>query len=98
MDERIREVGRIASSGTGSRATGQELAPRCCRSRAQRGDAQKCSCTTVSIRNLTLPSSGHATAGFAWAQVIERGYEGYVAKDETSVYEPGPTRRWLKVK
>jgi ATP-dependent DNA ligase len=28
----------------------------------------------------------------------ERGYEGYVAKDESSLYEPGPTRRWLKVK
>jgi hypothetical protein len=25
----------------------------------------------------------------AWAQVIERGYEGYVAKDEASVYEGG---------
>ena len=23
----------------------------------------------------------------AWAQVIERGYEGYVAKDEASAYE-----------
>jgi ATP-dependent DNA ligase len=34
----------------------------------------------------------------AWQQVIERGYEGYVAKDEASVYEGGPTRRWLKVK
>jgi ATP-dependent DNA ligase len=34
----------------------------------------------------------------AWKQVIERGYEGYVAKDEASVYEGGPTRRWLKVK
>ena len=34
----------------------------------------------------------------AWAQVIERGYEGYVAKDEASPYEGGPTRRWLKVK
>jgi ATP-dependent DNA ligase len=34
----------------------------------------------------------------AWAQVIERGYEGYVAKDEASVYEGGATRRWLKVK
>jgi ATP-dependent DNA ligase len=31
-------------------------------------------------------------------QVIERGYEGYVAKDEASAYEGGPTRRWLKVK
>jgi len=30
--------------------------------------------------------------------VIERGYEGLVAKDEASVYEGGPTRRWLKVK
>ena len=33
----------------------------------------------------------------AWAQVLERGYEGYVAKNEASVYEGGPTRRWLKV-
>jgi ATP-dependent DNA ligase len=30
--------------------------------------------------------------------VIERGYEGFVAKDEASVYEGGPTKRWLKVK
>jgi hypothetical protein len=30
--------------------------------------------------------------------VTERGFEGYVAKDEASVYEGGPTRRWLKVK
>jgi hypothetical protein len=30
--------------------------------------------------------------------VIERGYEGYVAKDERSVHECGATRRWLKVK
>ena len=34
----------------------------------------------------------------AWAQVVERGYEGYVAQDERSPYEGGPTRRWLKVK
>jgi ATP-dependent DNA ligase len=34
----------------------------------------------------------------AWAQVIERGDEGLVAKDEASAYEGGPTRRWLKVK
>jgi ATP-dependent DNA ligase len=34
----------------------------------------------------------------AWKQVIDRGYEGYVAKDGASVYEGGPTRRWLKVK
>ena len=34
----------------------------------------------------------------AWKQVVERGYEGYVAKDEASVYAGGPTRRWLKMK
>jgi ATP-dependent DNA ligase len=34
----------------------------------------------------------------AWKQVAERCYEGYVAKDEASVYEGGATRRWLKVK
>jgi ATP-dependent DNA ligase len=34
----------------------------------------------------------------AWKQVIERGFEGYVAKDEASPYEGGATRRWLKVK
>jgi ATP-dependent DNA ligase len=34
----------------------------------------------------------------AWKQVMERGYEGHVAKDEASAYEGGPTRRWLKVK
>jgi ATP-dependent DNA ligase len=34
----------------------------------------------------------------AWKQVVERGYEGYVAKDEASVYEGGATRRWLRVK
>jgi hypothetical protein len=28
-----------------------------------------------------------------WKQVVGRGYEGYVAKDETSLYEAGPTRR-----
>ena len=29
----------------------------------------------------------------AWKQVTERGYEGYVAKDEASAYEAGATRR-----
>lgn len=40
-----------------------------------------------------LPSDGLE----ACQQVIERGYEGYVAKDEASAYGVGPTRRWLKV-
>lgn len=34
----------------------------------------------------------------AWKQVIEREYEGYIAKDEASVYVGGPTRAWLQVK
>ena len=34
----------------------------------------------------------------AWAQVVERGYEGLVAKDAASAYESGRTTRWLKVK
>jgi bifunctional non-homologous end joining protein LigD len=34
----------------------------------------------------------------AWKQVAERGYDGYVAKDEASAYEGGATRRWIKVK
>jgi ATP-dependent DNA ligase len=34
----------------------------------------------------------------AWQQVIEREYEGMVAKDEADLYEGGPTLRWVKVK
>ena len=34
----------------------------------------------------------------AWAEVVGRGYEGLVAKDEASTYEGGRTMRWLKVK
>ena len=40
-----------------------------------------------------------ARNGFeAWSEVIARDYEGYVAKDESSLYDAGLTRRWLKVK
>jgi len=40
-----------------------------------------------------------ATNGFeAWVEVIARDYEGLVAKDETSLYESGPTRRRTKMK
>jgi ATP-dependent DNA ligase len=30
--------------------------------------------------------------------MIERGYEGLVAKEPQGAYAGGPTRRWLKVK
>jgi len=46
-----------------------------------------------------LPVRRLAKNGFeAWAEVIAHDYEGMVAKEETSLYEAGPTRRWLKVK
>ncbi len=32
----------------------------------------------------------------AWAQVLERGCEGYVAKDEASLYVGGKTMSWLE--
>lgn len=34
----------------------------------------------------------------AWEEVQERGYEGFVAKDESSPYSGGRTLSWLKVK
>ena len=30
--------------------------------------------------------------------MMERDYEGLVAKDDASAYEAGRTKRWLKVK
>ena len=34
----------------------------------------------------------------AWQQVMEGGWEGYVAKDPQSSYVGGRTLKWLKVK
>ena len=45
-----------------------------------------------------LTGGGRRTPG-SWSTVAERGdYEGLIAKEEASLYEAGPTRRWLKVK
>jgi ATP-dependent DNA ligase len=53
----------------------------------------------VAGSDLVLPVRRLAKNGFeAWAEVSARDFEGLVAKDETSLYEAGPTRRWLKVK
>ena len=53
----------------------------------------------LSTQRSNLPVRCLASHGIkAWKQVIARGDEGYVAKDEASPYEAGPTRRWLKVK
>jgi bifunctional non-homologous end joining protein LigD len=49
--------------------------------------------------DLVLPVRRLAANGLkAWAQVLERGYEGWVGKDEASPYCGGVTRSWLKVK
>jgi bifunctional non-homologous end joining protein LigD len=53
----------------------------------------------VAGSDLVLPVRRLAKNGFeAWAEVVAHDYEGLVAKEEASLYEPGPTRRWLKVK
>jgi hypothetical protein len=43
-------------------------------------------------------SSLHRGARRAWAQVLERGYEGHIAKDEASPYVGGGAGSWLTVK
>ena len=53
----------------------------------------------VAASNLVFPVRRLAPDGLeAWSQVVERGYEGIVAKDDGSPYKGGPTRRCLKVK
>ena len=50
-------------------------------------------------QSLVLPARRLAADGLeAWAQVLERGYEGLVGKDEASPYREGRTLAWLKVK
>jgi bifunctional non-homologous end joining protein LigD len=52
----------------------------------------------VAGNNLIFPVRWLAADGLeAWKEVVERGFEGYVAKDEASEYVGGATRRWLKV-
>ena len=53
----------------------------------------------VAGSDMVLPVRRLAKNGFeAWAEVIAHDYDGLVAKEEASLYEAGPTRRWLKVK
>lgn len=50
-------------------------------------------------RHLLFPARRLAPNGLAaWAEVLERGYEGLVAKDPASPYVGGRTLSWLKVK
>ena len=41
---------------------------------------------------------GKTRSRYSEVQVLERGYEGLVGKDEASLYREGPTLSWLKVK
>jgi bifunctional non-homologous end joining protein LigD len=53
----------------------------------------------VAGSGLVFPVRRLAADGLvAWQQVLERAYEGYVAKDDASAYEGSVTRRWVKVK
>ena len=53
----------------------------------------------VDGQQLVLPARRLADDGLeAWAQVLARGYEGLVGKDEASAYAEGRTLAWLKVK
>jgi bifunctional non-homologous end joining protein LigD len=53
----------------------------------------------VDGQQLVLPARRLAADGLeAWAQVLARGYEGLVGKDEASPYMEGRTLAWLKVK
>src|SRR5260370_34679216 len=50
-------------------------------------------------QDMVLPVRRLADDGLkAWQQVLERGYEGLVAKDPASPYVGGRTLKWLKVK
>jgi bifunctional non-homologous end joining protein LigD len=50
-------------------------------------------------QDLLLPVRRLADDGLkAWQEVLERGYEGLVAKDPDSTYVGGRTLKWLKVK
>jgi len=52
----------------------------------------------VDGHHLVLPSRRLADNGLeAWVQVVKRGYEGLVGKDQASPYVEGRTLFWLKV-
>ena len=53
----------------------------------------------VDDQQWVLPARRLAANGLeAWVQVLERGYEGLVGKDEASPYVEGRPLTWLKVK
>jgi bifunctional non-homologous end joining protein LigD len=50
-------------------------------------------------QHLLFPARRLAPTGLeAWAEVLARGYEGLVGKDDASPYVGGRTVKWLKVK
>ncbi len=72
---------------------GRDLQPHALRARREQLEA------TLEGSELVLPARRLADDGLAaWAEVLERGYEGLVAKDPASPYVGGRTLGWLKVK
>lgn len=53
----------------------------------------------VAGQRMILPVRRLSSSGLkAWEQSVHRGYEGIVGKDPESLYVPGRTLRWIKVK
>jgi bifunctional non-homologous end joining protein LigD len=53
----------------------------------------------IHCQDVILPARRLAADGLAaWGEVLERGYEGLVAKDPASPYVGGRTLKWLKIK
>jgi len=53
----------------------------------------------LSGERLILPVRRLSSSGLqAWKEVLRAGYEGLVGKDPESMYVPGRTLKWLKVK
>src|SRR5467141_4555539 len=53
----------------------------------------------VAGARMILPARRLSDNGLkAWTQAVQRGYEGIVGKDPESLYVPGRTLQWLKVK
>jgi bifunctional non-homologous end joining protein LigD len=72
---------------------GQDVAPRPLRERRQLLEDLVTGADMVYSARRLVPNGLEA-----WAQVLERGYEGLVAKDDGSSYRGGKTTAWLKVR
>lgn len=59
---------------------------------------RRCGDLDAGLDGERVPARRLAVNGLkAWRPVLDRGYEGLVAKDESSPYRSGRTLSWLKV-